>query len=94
MNEITGITGFGLQDLRAFTGESGGTHGLDDVTKGIVTLAFYSRMLYPYCKYHGYMLKVSPEGIWRCSVTETFRKVAANPCEMVINHGCYFDNRY
>lgn len=65
-----------LLDLRVHTGESGGTHGLDDVTKGIIYLD--EKFGLPHCKIHGAMLKVSADGIWRC----------ADPT----HHGCYFDN--
>jgi len=55
-----------LLDLRTYTGESGGTHGLDDVSRGVVYLD--EKFGLPHCKYHGAMLKVSKDGIWRCGV--------------------------
>lgn len=51
-----------LLDLFVYVGNSGGTHGLYDVTAGTV----YLHNGLPHCKIHGAMLKVSADGIWRC----------------------------
>jgi hypothetical protein len=64
-----------LEDLIVYVGTSGGNHGLKDVSSGVVQL--WNGV--PYCHWHGAMLKVSEDGIWRCG----------DP----IHHGCYFDNR-
>lgn len=81
-----------VQDLRNYTGETGGSHGLDDVSRGVVYLDGGWNL--PHCKYHGAMLKVSKDGIWRCWVTDAFQRYPVkNPGEMVLAHGCYYDNR-
>lgn len=81
-----------LSDLRVYTGESGGTHGLDDVSKGNIYLDEVFGL--PHCKYHGAMLKVAPDGIWRCGITDAFQRTQVSErSEMAISHGCYFDNK-
>ncbi len=57
------------------------TDGVDSVSRGFVFLRqseyCANDTLYPHCKIHGAMLRVSKDGIWRCG-------------EFGCHSGCYY----
>jgi len=78
VNKKLPIRIYDLKQMPGFNPEV--TNGTDSVSSGLVSLKKWDNVgVYPSCKIHGAMNKVSPDGIWRC-------------VQLGCNNGCYVKN--